>query len=96
MNSQSSQDELVLQLYAEAQTQVALVLLTAFHSMKSQTISSHFIFVFQNCNKIATFFFFFWFTSDSAHADLLICKSACERKEEKVKAEKEKDRGLAF
>lgn len=82
MNSQSSQDELVLQLYTEAQTQVALVLLTAFHSMKSQNNEQPFYFrltkLQQNCDVF--FFFFFGFTSDSAHADLLICKSACERK----------------
>lgn len=60
MNSQSSQDELVLQLYTEAQTQVALVLLTAFHSMKSQKNEQPFYFrlakVQQNCD---VFFFFF-------------------------------------
>lgn len=35
MDNQSSQDALVLQLYTEALTQVALVQLTAFCSMKS-------------------------------------------------------------
>lgn len=58
MDNQSSQDGLVLQLYTEALTQVALVLLTALCSMKSLNNEQPFSFLsfFLKYNTIATFF----------------------------------------
>lgn len=55
----NSQDELVLQLYTEAQTQVALVLLTAFHSMKSQNNEQPFYFRLTKLQEKLRLFFFF-------------------------------------
>lgn len=61
MNSRSSQDELVLRLYTEAQTQVALLLLTAFHSMKSQNNEQPFYFRLTKRQKNCDVFFFVFF-----------------------------------
>lgn len=66
MDNQSSQDGLVLQLYTEALTQVALVLLTALCSMKSLNNEQPFSFLsfFLNTTQLPHFLF----TSDAAHA----------------------------
>lgn len=46
MDNQSSQDGLVLQMYTESLTQVALVLLQALCSMKSRNNEHQFSFFF--------------------------------------------------